>query len=221
MSLPEEIRKSISDYCIRDLPGNLEWHVAQFSFINDNELKSYLGRAYYSARYIAKLMEALYVSGDERYPFIKFQLIQYASIYEAVITNLLWNNFASHLEVIKLQTHKAYKPVAAFGSLATMKFEDEIIFPCVYRDSKTPKNSIPFRDKVDCGIRIGFVDPAYSEEIKSIYALRNLIHIESEAKKQIELEIDQSKNAYWRITPFLERISKFLETSTVSFELIS
>ncbi len=55
-------------------------------------------------------------------------------------------------------------------------------------------------------MRIGFVDPAYSEDIKRTYELRNLAHIETEAEKQIEIEIEQSKLGYWRIKPFLERI---------------
>ena len=40
--------------------------------------------------------------------------------------------------------------------------------------------------------------------------LRNLAHIETEAQKQIEFEIDQAKTGYWRIRPFLERITSTL-----------
>ena len=206
MPLNEELRVTIKDYCKRDLPGDLQWHVDQFSFIASEELKKRLGRAYYSARYIAKLMEATLAGGDEVHPFIKFQIMQYASIYEAVITHLLWGRYISHNEVKLLQTHKSYKPVAALGSKTSMQFEGEYIFTCVYRDTKTPKNSIPFKDKVDCAVRIGFLEAAYSEDIKKIYELRNLAHIETEAEKQIEVEIEQAKTGYWRIKPFLEKI---------------
>lgn len=206
MPLNEEQRKSIYDYCKRDLPGDLDWHINQFSFLPDNELKKRLGRAFYSARFISKLMEALLADGDEIHPFVKFQILQYASIYEAVIANLLWDRYKDHTEVIKMQIHKAYKPVSALGSITSIKYGDEDIFTCVYRDSKTPRNSIPFKDKVDCAVRIGFIDAKYSEDIKKIYELRNLAHIETEADKQIEVEIDQAKNGYWRIKPFLEKI---------------
>jgi hypothetical protein len=87
-----------------------------------------------------------------------------------------------------------------------MMFGDEKLFTCIYTDSRTPRNSIPFKDKVDCAIRIGFVEAAYSEDIKRTYELRNLAHIETEAEKHIEVEIDQSKNGYWRMKPFLDRI---------------
>ena len=75
---------------------------------------------------------------------------------------------------------------------------------------KTPRNSIPFKERVDCAVRIGFVEGAYAEDIKRTYELRNLAHIETEAQKQIEFEIDQAKTGYWRIRPFLERITSTL-----------
>jgi hypothetical protein len=215
MPLEKELRDLIHAYCVRDLPGDLQWHVTQFAFIEDEELRKRLGRAFYSARYMAKLMEAMQATGDEVHAFVKFQITQYASIYEAVISVLLWNKFAEHPEVKALQMHKSYKPVSALGSLAKMQYGDEEIFTCVYRDSKTPRNSIPFKDKVDCAVRIGLVEEAYAEDIKHIYALRNLAHIETEAEKQIDVEIAQSKVGYWRIKPFLEKIAATLSGAEV------
>ncbi len=211
MALEEAVRESIQLYCTKDLPGDLEWHIKKFGFINDTELQERLGRAFYSARYMSKLMEALYVKDIELHPFVKFQVMQYASIYEAVITFLLWTTFKEHDEVKKLQTHKAYKPVSALGSLTSMKFNGEELFTCIYTDAKTPKNSIPFAEKVDCSVRIGFVDAEYAEDIKRVYELRNLAHIETEAKKQIEIEIEHAKLGYWRMQPFLERIQEFMD----------
>jgi hypothetical protein len=173
-----------------------------------------MGRAFYSARYVSKLMEALLAAGDEIHPFVKFQIMQYASIYEAVITYLLWSRYADHQEVKALQTHKAYKPVNALGSLTSIKFGNEDLFTCVYRDEKTHKNSISFKDKVDCAVRIGFVDTTYVGDIKKIYELRNLAHIETEAEKQIEVELEQAKIGYWRVKPFLERIASKIKEET-------
>ncbi len=132
MPTDEETRVMLLEYCTKHLPGNLDWHVDQFGFIEEVELRKRLGRAYYSARYIAKLMEALSATGDELHAFVKFQIIQYASIYEAVISHLLWNRYKAHPEVKLLQTHKAYKPVGAFAHLTAMKYGEEDVFPCVY-----------------------------------------------------------------------------------------
>lgn len=211
MPLEQELREKIDTYCKKDLPGDLNWHIQQFDFIDNTVLKNKLGRAFYSARFIAKLMEALRVERDEIHPFVKFQIIQYASIYEAVTTYLLWEKFGEHPEVISLQTHKAYKPVSALGSFAKMTYNEENLYTCLYKDSKTQKNSIPFKDRVDCAVRIGFIDATYSEDIKEIYALRNLAHIESEADSPLEMELEDSKKGYWRIKPFIDKIKEFLD----------
>jgi len=211
MPLPQEIRDQVEQYCRRDLPGDLKWHIDQFAFVTSEELQRRLGRAYYSARYASKLMEALFSTGDELHAFVKFQIIQYASIYEAVIGHLLWGRYKENPEVRLLETHKSYKPVPALGKLTAMKYEEEELFTCVYRNARTPRNSISFKDKVDCGVRIGFLDESYSHEIKKLYGLRNLAHIETEAEKQIEVEIEQARNGYWRMKPFLERIMTTIE----------
>jgi hypothetical protein len=52
-----------------------------------------------------------------------------------------------------------------------------------------------------------FVDAIYCEDIKRTYVSRNLARIETEAEKQIEVEIEQAKNGYWRMKPFLEKIA--------------
>jgi hypothetical protein len=41
--------------------------------------------------------------------------------------------------------------------------------------------------------------------------LRNLTHIETEAEKQIEVEIEQAKIGYRRMKPFLEHIGEVLK----------
>jgi len=125
MPLDESLRKDIHSYCVRDLPGDLQWHINQFQFLEDPELMKRLGRAFYSARYLAKLMEALFANGDEIHLFVKFQIMQYASIYEAVVSNLLWGKYVDHDEVKKLQTHKAYKPVDALSRL--LKYRRPVI----------------------------------------------------------------------------------------------
>jgi len=211
MPLEQTLRDEIFAYCTRDLPGDIHWHIAQFDFVDDQELKNRLGRAYYASRFVAKLMEALRPEGDFSHPFVKFQIIQYASIYEAVIAYLLWTRYRDHSEVKKLQTHKSYKPVAALGSLTRMTYDGEALYSCVYKDAKTQRNSIPFRDKVDCAVRLGLIDEAYSGDIKKTYDLRNLAHLEAEAQQQIDVELEQAKTGYWRMKPFLERISEVLE----------
>lgn len=206
MPLEESLRISIRDYCKQDLQGGLQWHIDQFPFINDIELQKRLGRAYYCSRYVGKLMEALLADGDEIHPFIKFQIMQYASIYEAVINHLLWGRYADHIAVQALETHKTYRKISALAKPTKIFYEGKELFTCELKDEKTRRNSIAFKDKVDCAVKIGFVEEIYAQDIKRTFELRNLAHIEAEAEQQIEVEIEHAKTGYWRLKPFLEKI---------------
>jgi|ERR1700733_9946434 len=205
----------INSYCMRDLPA-FPWFLEEFGFIEQEQLRMRLARAFYAARYIYKLMEALQVAGDELHAHVKFQVIQYASIYEAVISSLLWTKFRDHDRVKTLENHKSYKKIAGLAGPTKITYEGEEVSLCVYRDTKTWKNAIKFNDRVDAAVDIGFVRKAYGEEIKRIYELRNLTHIEKEAEEEIELEIENSKVAYRRMQPFIDDIKKFFRDGSLT-----
>lgn len=203
MPMDESLRQIVHEYCKRDLPGDLDWHINEFSFISDAELKKRLGRAYYSARYVGKLMEALLATGDEIHAFVKFQIMQYASIYEAVISYLLRHQYKDEPAVARMQTHKTYKKVSALGKDTKLMFGTDELHTCIYTDARTRLNDIPFSQKVACAVEIGLVREEFVSDITRIYELRNLAHIENEAEKQIDVELEQARTAYWRMKPFL------------------
>jgi hypothetical protein len=206
MPLEQEHRDIIDAYTKRHLPKNMQWYLDQFDFVADTELKKRLARAYYAARYMSKLLAALFTSGNEMHPFVKFQILQYASIYEAVVVYLLWNRYRNTKEVDDLEHHIALTKVSAFAKDATLTVNGESAVAAVNRRKKTPKTSIPFKDKVDCAVKIGFVGAAYAGDLKRIYELRNLAHIEAEAADQTEVELVHSRLAYRRMGIFLRTI---------------
>jgi hypothetical protein len=206
MPLEQANRDLIDGYCRRHLPKDMQWYLEQFQFIQDLELQKRLARAYYAARYMSKLLEALFASGNEMHPFVKFQILQYASIYEAVVVYLLWNRYQHTKEVDDLQHHFALTKVSGFAKDAKLTVAGEEAVIAVTHRKKTPRTSIPFRDKVDCAVKIGFVGTAYCEDLKKIYALRNLAHIEAEAADQTEVELQHSRLAYRRMGIFLRTI---------------
>ncbi len=210
MPLETKIIDEVLNYCKRDLPQEHDWYINEFDFIKDQALQESLAREFYTARYIYKLMEALFLEDYELHAHLKFQIIQYASIYEAVINYLLLNNFKEDENVKKISTHISLKDIAALSGLTEITYEGNKIFTCLKKETKTPWTSIPFHDKVDASVDIGFVNEIYADEIKSFYTLRNSIHIEAAAKKNIEYEIEQSKIAYRRLRPFINDIKAFL-----------
>jgi hypothetical protein len=210
MPLETKTINEVLNYCKRDLPQDHNWYINEFDFIKDQALQESLAREFYTARYIYKLMEALFLEDYELHAHLKFQIIQYASIYEAVINYLLLNNFKEDENVKKISAHISLREIAALSGLTEITYEGNKIFTCLKKETKTPWTSIPFHDKVDASVDIGFVNEIYADEIKSFYTLRNSIHIEAAAKKNIEYEIEQSKIAYKRLRPFIDDIKAFL-----------
>ena len=104
----------------------------EFRFIPEGELRKRLGRAFYTARYIYKLGEALSVSGDEQHAFVKFQIMQYASIYEAVVSNLLWGAYRDHPAVVALESHDVLTEVPGFSKSMAATFDGDAVHTAVY-----------------------------------------------------------------------------------------
>ena len=208
MSLNKPTIDLVMGYCQRDLPVDRKWYEDQFYFIKTTTLRKELGKAFYGARYIYKLMEALHVTGDELQAHAKFQVMQYASIYEACINYILLTYYKTHPEVIKIATHHSLKEVSGTSKNLKLEYDGSPAIICVRKITKTDWTAISFEHKVDCAVSIGFISARYADELKNFYRLRNGIHIESAAKRQLEYQLEQAKLAYRRINPFLAEIRK-------------
>ena len=164
-----------------------------------------------SARYIYKIGEALQASKEKLFPFIKFQITQYASIYEAVIVHMLWTKYRNSQEVNDLEYHFAYKEAGKFPKgMSLQNDKGEALHLCVQRKEKTISHSIKFNDKVDCAVKIGFIRKTVGEDIKEFYRIRNAIHLETAVNRLIAYELSQSVLAYKRMKPFVDDIKTHL-----------
>ena len=216
MPLNETDRENILRYCDRDVPapGLVE---AYFDFIKDGDLRSALVREYLSARYIYKLQEALNVSDDKLAAHAKFQIVQFAAIYEALIVHILWTYFDNSPEVREIEYRKTLREIATFPKNLAVKTQEGLeVRLSIEAEIKNAQHAIRFDHKVDASVKIGFVDPSLGEEIKEFFKTRNGVHIENAVKNEIEYEISQAQNAYWRIKPFTTGIRDFLSTGKLS-----
>lgn len=102
MPLHAKDRQTVLEYCDRDVP-DVDRVERYFDFIIDEDLRRLLVAEYVAARYIYKLGEALNVSGNKLAAHAKFQIVQYASIYEAIIVHVLWDHFGDSPQVIEIE----------------------------------------------------------------------------------------------------------------------
>lgn len=101
MPFDPTIQQSVDEYARQDLDGDLGDHIQFFSFLKDDrELMRRVGEEYYSARYIYKLMEGLRIDDAwARRAQVQLQVQQYASIYEACLHYLLFEQCKDRVEV--------------------------------------------------------------------------------------------------------------------------
>jgi hypothetical protein len=213
MPLDDQMQKMILNYCDRDLPSDDDTEKL-FDFIDEEKLRERVHLEYYAARYIYKLGEALAVKEERLHAHVKFQIVQYAGIYEALIVWMLWKKFPDHAAVAAIEFHSTYKHAANLpASVSLTSSSGEPITLCTERKEKTPRTSIKFDDKINAAVAIGFLHEPLGEEIKAFYKLRNAIHLESAVKNEINYEIENSQLAYKRIFPFTCGLKGFLKTN--------
>lgn len=219
MPLPSETRQTVLEYCDAHLPDD-DTVARMFDFLNEPELQKRLEDELYAARYIYKLGEALSASDERLHAHVKFQIVQYAAIYEAIIVHLLWNVYSEQQSVTGIEYHTTYKRTVGLSNSLSLTLSDsgEEVVLCVEARQKTSRVSIKFDDKVDAAVNIGFLDGELGEEIKRFYKLRNAIHIESAIKNDVKYELDSSLLAYRRLQPFLAGIRGFIANGTLPDE---
>lgn len=218
MPLDSEIRDHVIEYCDAHVLRG-DGVSALFDFIDSKDMRERLVQEYEAARYVYKLGEALAASDRRLYAHVKFQIVQYAAIYEAIIVYLLWTKFSAHPAVADIEFHSVYKKAGDLPQdIQISKKSGEEIHLCVDSKQRTSRASIKFDDKVGAAIKIGFINPALAEEIKVIYKQRNAIHIESALKNQIDFELNQSMLAYRRMVPFIAGIKSFLKNGSLPYQ---
>jgi len=220
MPIRQDVQKEILDYCDQHLPND-KWFLQQFDFIDDEGLQARLAVEFYAARYVYKLGEALAVGGSRLHAHCKFQIVQYASIYEGVIVHLLWGPFANDPTVTAMENHTTLRKAGSFpADIQATTREGKPVYFAVEKQDRTPRPSIKFDDKVSAAVSIGLVEEGLGEEIKEIYVLRNAIHLETAMKRSVDYGLEHAQTAYRRMQPFLEGVRARLARETPTNPLL-
>ena len=88
MAFSEELKKEIEEYCNNHLAPDF-WYENEFSFIKDADLKKRIIAEFKAIRFAYKLYEGIEATDENLMFEVRNQILAYASIYEAVIENIL------------------------------------------------------------------------------------------------------------------------------------
>jgi len=210
MAFDTETQKTINEYLTAHL-ADKQWHKDRFDFINNNDLEERLADEFISARYIYKLLEGISAQSWLLKAQIKLQILSYASIYEAVLHHLLFDELNDRKEVIALTEFKT-KKLISIPSVKLKILEKELehngekIIPTYESIGRTDETKVRFDRKAECACKLGLIEDWLKDELIEFYDARNAIHIHAEIRKSLEYQIDLSKRAYRRMEPFIEQL---------------
>lgn len=223
MAFSEELKNEIELYCNNHLATD-SWYKNEFSFIQDIELKKRIIAEFKAIRFAYKLYEGIEATDENLMFEVRNQILAYASIYEAVIENVLATYYSDTTEFDSLMHHvipiKVSIPENKQDVLQdALSHDGKIIVPFYYDRKKKEKTQVRFDDKCRTAESLGLIHKFVNDngmevdlpsEIIEIYSYRNGIHIIAEQRKGISYELDLSKRAYRRMRPFVDQLKEKL-----------
>lgn len=216
-----ETIKTIVAYCNENIvPDNeylkgaykthrIEWFKKYFDFIANKNLKLHLADAYYQARFLYKLMSGLRLTAFKQTAITKFQIQQYASIYEAIIDYSLETYHKRVIQELLKETE--YRPVPAFASTTKLIFDNEQIFACRQTSRAVPLKKVKIDKRTKIAVDLGIINEAIKKSIDELYDLRNNVHLLKAASTDYKPTIKQAMQAFKIMNLFTDSVKKHLK----------
>jgi hypothetical protein len=213
MPFSESLAQEVDRYAKSDLPGDLIWHINQFSFLADDpRLQRRVGEEFFTARYLYKLLEGIHL--DDQWAVsaqARLQVLQYASIYEACLHHVLFELSQHDPRVQRLGKYTSLKPYDVPPSkFKSFEHDGHQIVSAYRADSKGDISKIRFDDKVDAAVDLDMIAEPLGRDLKDIYEARNSIHLHAEIKKNLEFDLETGKLAYRRMQPFCDQLERYV-----------
>ncbi len=222
MPFDAEIAVAVDQYALADLPGGIEWHVEFFDFLGDDPaLQHRLGQEFFAARYMYKVLEGMRDQAEWAKDLqVRYQVLQYASIYEAALHHLLLSTLSGTVPGRRLRRRYQLKRYSIppdlqseFERLSNATHDGKRIVPAFRAETRIRDGEIRFKAKVAGAVALGLLDETLGKDIKDIYTARNAIHIHAELKRGRLWEINLSRKAYRRMRPFRRQVWRYLTSA--------
>lgn len=223
MAFSKELKNEIELYCFSHLATD-SWYENEFCFIQDIELRNRIIAEFKAIRFAYKLYEGIEATGENLMFEVRNQILGYASIYEAVIENVLNTYYSNTTEFDSLMHHVIPVKISIPQNKQVLlqdvlSHDNKEIVPFYYTRKKKEKPQVRFDDKCKTAENLGLlhkfvnsdgIEIDLPSEIIEIYSYRNGIHIIAEQRKGLNYELCLSKKAYRRMRPFVDQIKEKL-----------
>lgn len=210
------MKREIISYCNQDIVPDeyfdpqvqyrSDWFVQYFSFLDDDSFAKNLGEAFYQARFLYKLMTALSLPKAKAYGIIKFQIIQYASIYEAILDYLLNKYFKAEIE--NRYANIEYSRVSISAS-AKITYDGAVVELYKKKAKNKPIKLMRIQNRLGFAVEKRIISQTLSDRVDNLYDTRNNIHILKAMQTQYKPRIVDSKLAFELMEDFVDEVKLF------------
>lgn len=188
------------------------WFEEYFDFISDHVLGKHLGEAYYQARFLYKIMLVLNLKPWKNRGFVKFQIIQYASICEALLQFVIETKFKE--EYIRQNVLYEYIPNQnALSKSTAISYEKAPLFLCEKKKRKTDLKRERIDKKISFCREKNVISESSASEFKQLYEARNNIHILKAIKSDYRPRVLEAKSAFNLMQKIRDEVKHFIETN--------
>jgi hypothetical protein len=224
--IPKKTREIVVSYCNNFIvPDNnyidnptkththpIDWFKDYFDFIGDTALKTHLAEAYYQARFIYKIMQGLQLTSFKRNAFVKFQIQQYASIYEALLDFILEKY---NKEDIKEKLKEVeYKPISVFASNVECNVDEngqkEKVFTCRKSAKKINLKNTRIDKRTEIAASLGIISQTTKQSFDNLYDLRNNIHLLKASIANYRPKVEESFEAFKLMSSFVLEVKTYV-----------
>ena len=225
MALPKDTITDVIKFCNRDLVPDQsynsdeqyhnEWFIEYFSFLADPTVEAQLGDAFYQARFMYKLMNALNLPLSKQKGIVKFQIVQYASICEAVLDTAIIKYFKEDAEK-EFSVTELVKYPNALSVDTKITSAGTLLVLCKTKEKKGDLKRTRVDFKTKYAVSKGLITQTTKDAVDSLYDLRNNIHILKAAKSQYTPKLRDARDAFILMQAFVEEIKQFYSTHTAT-----
>jgi len=218
MELSKKTISEVIKFCNRDLVPDPEfdpsveyhsdWFVNYFSFLNNPSVEQHLGDAFYQARFTYKLMNALRLPAAKQFGIVKFQIVQYASICEAVLDTAINQYFKETAEeAFSITEYVKYRNALSPDTKITHK--NITLTLCQEKKKKGVLKRTRIDFKTTFAVEHGLITPSTKEAFDALYNLRNNVHILKAADSQYRPKIREAKDAFLLMQTFVSEVKTY------------
>ena len=218
MALPYSTIAEVIRHCNRDLVPDSQfnpnttyhsdWFQDYFQFLNMPKEAEHLGDAFYQARFIYKIMNALQLPLSKQRGFVKFQIIQYASICEAIM-DITINRFFK-VEAEKYFSVAEYRPYQnALSEKTKIKYDDTPLYICKEYTKKgvLKRTRVDFKTKF--AVEKGIISASIKNQLDNLYDQRNNVHILKAVSQKYQPTLDEARTAFLLMEDFVLEVKQF------------